>query len=279
MNEILLCTDLDRTLIPNGSQPESAIARSLFSRFVQRDDVKLVYVTGRHKELVEEAISTYDLPLPDYVVADVGANIYRVDQSGWHQMKNWCAHISVAWQGQSHKELYQKLKSIPQLKLQEAEKQRRHKLSFYVSLETELTNLMSQINALLTQANIQVNIIWSIDEAENIGLLDILPASANKLMAISFLMKQQDFMLRNTIFAGDSGNDMDVLVSEIPSVLVANAHDEIKKMLETVSEEKLYTAQGGYLGMNGNYSAGILEGVAHYLPEVDLWLRKQSAIL
>jgi hypothetical protein len=30
----------------------------------------------------------------------------------------------------------------------------------------------------------------------------------------------------------------------------------------------LYLARGGLLEMNGNYSAGILEGVAHYHPEL-----------
>jgi len=32
-------------------------------------------------------------------------------------------------------------------------------------------------------------------------------------------------------------------------------------------------ATGGYLGMNGNYSAGIIEGIAHFWPEIDAWLR------
>jgi hypothetical protein len=30
---------------------------------------------------------------------------------------------------------------------------------------------------------------------------------------------------------------------------------------------QLYIARGGYNGMNGNYSAGILEGIAHYHPQ------------
>jgi len=36
--------------------------------------------------------------------------------------------------------------------------------------------------------------------------------------------------------------------------------------------DRLYIAQGGALGMNGNYSAGILEGVLHYVPEAKAWL-------
>jgi hypothetical protein len=44
----------------------------------------------------------------------------------------------------------------------------------------------------------------------------------------------------------------------------------------SAQQDTLYVAQGGYLGMNGNYSAGILEGLAHYWPEVDTWLREQK---
>jgi hypothetical protein len=35
---------------------------------------------------------------------------------------------------------------------------------------------------------------------------------------------------------------------------------------------QLYIAQGGFLGMNGNYSAGILEGLAHYHPYTREWM-------
>ena len=100
----------------------------------------------------------------------------------------------------------------------------------------------------------------------------MLPVSANKLHAIRFLMQQQGFGQENTVFAGDSGNDLDVLLSSISAVLVANADEEVKRLAEQAHKGTLYIAEGGYLGMNGNYSAGILEGIAHYRPEVDSWL-------
>lgn len=34
----------------------------------------------------------------------------------------------------------------------------------------------------------------------------------------------------------------------------------------------LCLACGGFLGMNGNYAAGVLEGLAHLLPEVGEWI-------
>ena len=38
---ILICTDLDRTLLPNGKQPESPGARAAFTRLVSRPEVTL----------------------------------------------------------------------------------------------------------------------------------------------------------------------------------------------------------------------------------------------
>ena len=132
---------------------------------------------------------------------------------------------------------------------------------------------MSDMHAILVDQLICANLIWSIDELANTGLLDVLPASASKRHAIEYLMEQLDFSLANTVFAGDSGNDMAVLTSPIQSVLVANASDEVRnearqQALNLGQNEALYFAAGNFLGMNGNYSAGILEGVAHYLPEV-----------
>lgn len=276
MKRYLLCTDLDRTLIPNGVQPESSAARARFERLVKREDMTLVYVSGRHRTLIEQAIAEFGLPQPDFAIADVGSTIYQVDAAGWRQWAKWEEQIAPDWCNLSHDELYRSLSVFPALTLQEGEKQGRHKLSFYVPLQIDAQALLVEMDTQLREAGIRANLIWSIDEAAGTGLLDVLPASAGKLHAIRFLMQQQDFSLSSTVFAGDSGNDLDVLLSNIPAVLVANADAEVRQQAATAGAATLYVAHGGYLGMNGNYSGGILEGVAHYWPEVDVWLRKQD---
>lgn len=276
MKRFLLCTDLDRTLIPNGMQPESPAAKERFERLVSLDAVTLAYVTGRHRALIEQAIAEFDLPQPDFAIADVGTTIYQIDSSGWRLWEEWDAQIAPDWQGLSHDDLYGLLSVFPALRLQEEEKQNRHKLSFYVPLETDAQKLLREIDARLKYGDIKANLIWSIDEKAGLSLLDVLPSSANKLHAIRFLMQQQGFHEKNTIFAGDSGNDLDVLMSGIPAVLVANADAEVKKMSADADKDTFYIAKGGYLGMNGNYSAGILEGIAHYLPEVNAFLRESD---
>ena len=78
------------------------------------------------------------------------------------------------------------------------------------------------------------------------------------------------------------GNDLPVLVSEIPAVLVANASADVRGEALALAEsgnaiDALYVAQGGFMGMNGNYTAGVLEGVVHYRPEICNWLTDPGA--
>jgi hypothetical protein len=277
MTKLLLCTDLDRTLLPNGTQPESALARKKFNQLASRNEVTLVYVSGRDKLLVQQAIKNYHIPLPDFVVADVGSTIYQVENEKWSCLDKWDAVIENDWNGKSNNDLQELLKNFSDIRIQEHAKQKPHKLSYYVPLYTEHESLLSEITSCFDKEGVKANLIWSVDDATSIGLLDILPASANKKHAIEFLMREYNFSLNETVFAGDSGNDTSVMASPIHSILVANATENVKaKALEQAQKNgesgSLYIAKGNFFAMNGNYSAGILEGVVHYIPVVESWL-------
>ena len=272
---LLICTDLDRTLIPNGEQPESPEARPLFRQLVSNPQITLVYVTGRDRVLIQEAIAEYKLPIPNFVIADVGSTIYEIKNNQWLRLTDWDEQISVDWKYKTQSDLVPFFTDFDHIKLQEITKQGLHKLSYYVSLEAELEPIIIKIRSKLETEKIQANIIWSIDEKAQIGLLDILPISANKYHAIAYLMKTQNFTLDNTIFAGDSGNDLDVLISPIKSILVANAHLEVKETIQSEIEQtglkdSIYIAQGQSSKLNGNYIAGILEGIFHYFPDLQI---------
>ena len=273
MDKYLICTDLDRTLIPNGTQPESPMARNYFSQLVASERVILVYVSGRDKALVAQAIKTYELPSPDFVIGDVGTNIYDMRDSAWSIFTKWHEVISPDWNGYSRIELSHLLEDIRDLRLQEHRKQNRYKCSYYFPLHIARGTIENTIQQRLKERQIQANLIWSIDEPASIGLLDILPISASKLHAIEFLRHHLDILLEKTIFAGDSGNDLAVMTSPIPSVLVANAAPDVSLEAENAVKDSgaansLYVATGTFHEMNGNYSAGILEGIDHFYPEL-----------
>jgi len=275
---LLLCTDLDRTLLPNGPQTESPGARDRFAALVHRPEVSLAYVSGRHSEMVRDAIAEYDLPLPDFVIGDVGTTMYHIAPDGrWRPLQAWETEIERDWAGLSHSELHTLLRNLPDLRPQESAKQNRCKLSYFVPQDCHREALEAAIRTRLESAGVKANLIWSIDDLKNIGLLDILPARASKMHAVQALMSLDGFDYSGTVFCGDSGNDIEVLASPIPAVLVANAREDVRETARRLAEEmgngsRLYCAQGCFMGMNGNYSAGMLEGIAHYHPRTLAWM-------
>jgi sucrose-6F-phosphate phosphohydrolase len=280
MKTILLCSDLDRTLIPNGAEDESPRARQLFAHLAAHPQLQLAYVSGRDKNLVREAIAGFALPEPDFVIGDVGTTIYQVDGDQWRMNQGWQREIGKDWHGHDHDGITTLLAGMvgKDLELQPPEKQNRYKASYYTDPSIDPRTLKQQISDLLEGHDIATHIIWSRDDAEQIGLLDILPRRANKLQAIRFLMTDKAFEESNIVFAGDSGNDLDVLVSGFQAILVNNAAEDVRqtaihRLAEAGHNDRLYLAKGDFMGLNGNYAAGVLEGLAHFFPETADWIR------
>jgi len=278
VDRLLVCTDLDRTLIPNGPESESPQARRCFAALVAHSEVTLAYVSGRDRSLVEKAIVNYCLPVPEFVVSDVGTTIYQLaDNSRWEQQSAWEEEIAQDWAGSNHADLKALLHDLPDLRLQEPAKQNRFKLSYYVPLQSDREALAAVIRHRLKTAGTRARLIWSTDDPQGIGLLDILPARASKYHAVEALMKLHGFNDANTVFCGDSGNDIEVLASHIPAVLVANARPDVRELARRLADEtghadRLYIARGGFLEMNGHYSGGMLEGIVHFHPQALEWL-------
>lgn len=281
MEPILLCSDLDRTLLPNGRQPASEKAYRLLHRLRRRPEFLLAYVSGRDKTLLQRAIADYDIPLPDYAIGDVGTTIYEPGKN-WQCREDWGLETAGDWAGHTRQSLESLLTDITSLRLQEPDKQNTLKLSYYTQPDIDRLRLERQLEARLDEQGVQASIIFSIDEKRNLGLLDILPRRATKVHAIRFIMKIEGIAESRTVFAGDSGNDVAALTSGLNGILVKNAHDDVKEeVCRTIRakglEDRFYAARGDFLGMNGNYCAGVLEGLAHFLPETIDWMTATSS--
>jgi len=205
----------------------------------------------------------------------------RSTEDGWEPIAEWEREIAADWAGHDHAEIKSMLSGISDLRLQEGSKQNAFKLSYYFPMHSDLPALNSAIDQRLRANGVTARQIWSSDEPAGIGLLDVVPAHASKRHAIEALMHMQGFDLDSTVFCGDSGNDIEVLASPIRSVLVANAQPQVRELAlrlatEAGHRDSLYIATGGFLGMNGNYSAGMLEGIAHFFPSVSEWLVADS---
>ena len=265
-NSIFICTDLDRTLIPNGDQSLSEGALDVFKDICLSDNIQLCYVTGRNLNLTNKAIVEYELPIADFLICDVGASAYYRQNNKYTIDNHWKHEIESDWNGMDINLIHELLDDISDLLLQEKDNQSIFKLSYYTKNKPE--SQIKEINKRLKLINVNVNIISSYDEISCRYLIDILPRSVSKLHAINYLMEKNGDTYDNTIFCGDSGNDLDVFTSGIPSILVKNAHQDIIDKINTYEKSgaalNIYKAKGDYFHLNGNYVAGILEGLSHF---------------
>ncbi|MBF0426389.1 MAG: HAD-IIB family hydrolase [Magnetococcales bacterium] len=273
---LFLCTDLDRTLLPNGHVPEPSGARELFRALVSHPAVTLAYVSGRNQPQMREAIADWNLPAPKWAICDVGATIFRVTGETWHPWTAWNDAIASDWRGMDSWQVAPLLQGIEGLRKQPETQQNRHKLSYYADPESDSARLRAAVLARLVPHGVRATVIWSIEELENIGMLDVLPAGASKLHAIQFVRAHLGFTPEETLFAGDSGNDLEALCGPLPAVLVANARPEVRaeatRRIQNASHPTaLFFAGRGIRGLGGDYAAGILEGVMHHHPHAATW--------
>lgn len=277
---LFVCTDLDRTLMPNGLQPESPEARPLFRVVASKPGVTVAYVSGRSQALQHEAIQRYGLPQPDFAIGDVGTTVYRIHGGRWEPWEDWSREIAQDWQDVRSDELSALVGEPAPLRLQEPERQNDFKLSYYAPADFDARAYREWLQETLAArgaAELRIAVVWSVDETRRLGLLDLIPDRATKLHAVEFLIRALDRDRARTLYAGDSGNDLPVLASSIPSVLVRNAREDVRREALRLAEAnrhgaRLYLARGGLKGMNGNYAAGLLEGMVHFFPETEHWL-------
>lgn len=262
----ILATDLDRTLLPNGSWQADPQAIPLFNRLVEETDVCLVYVTGRNLELTEQAISKYGIRYPDMLCSDVGTTIrHRVGDS-WRRDHGWEQALqskSPRWDAAG---VAGALSVVPGLERQAAQHQSAFKQSYHLAHDGREA-LLNAIRQRLA-ACFDETVIYSFDSASGLGLLDILPRSATKRTALEYLAGQAGIALEDVVFCGDSGNDLDALTAHFSGVLVRNAdaqlREGVRRELEHNPGLRAYFARGDFHGLNGNYTSGVIEGCVHY---------------
>jgi len=262
----ILATDLDRTLLPNGSWPKDPGAIALFNELTEVHDVVVVYVTGRNLALTEAAIREFGIRHPHALIGDVGTSLRTWDVDDWRADDGWSAHVdrsSPAWDAQA---IRGALAGIEGLVEQEREHCGPYKQSYYVD-HANRERVLERVNDII-KGRYDEAIVYSFDSQSGDGLLDFLPRSANKQTALEYLAEQSGIQKSDVVFCGDSGNDLHPLTAGFCGVLVKNADEQLVAGVNAAVAAnpglKVYFAQGGYKGLNGYYTGGVIEGAYHY---------------
>jgi len=262
----VLATDLDRTLLPNGRWESDSESIRLFNELTEKNNVLVIYVTGRNLALTEQAIDQYGVRYPDILCGDVGTTIRKYGNGEWSFDKGWIEHVrrhSPRWDAVAIKKAVAVIDGMWE---QESEHLNQFKQSYYVKHEKK-DWVLSEVEKLIKGKFDEV-IIYSFDSQDGKGLLDFLPASATKQTALEYLAKEYGLDKAEIVFCGDSGNDIFPLTAGFRGVLVKNADDQlvsnVKEAMTQNPELQVYFAKGGFNGLNGNYTSGVIEGAYHY---------------
>lgn len=253
----LLATDMDRTLLPNGLQKAVPQALERFRAWASGRRAQLAYVTGRHHDLARAVLAEYRLPEPDWLVCNVGTEIYPAGCA--EPVAEWQRRLARGFDAEAVRERAAGL--LPEARLQEAPKQSPLKVSFYTKVPEEPAVEEARLEADLAEAGLAARVIVSHDETAEMGLVDFLAPGSGKASALGYLRERTDLGAEQTLFAGDSGNDADALLSGVCGILVGNAtaavREQIRQWAAETPEARVYFAERPY-------TAGILEGMVHY---------------
>jgi sucrose-6F-phosphate phosphohydrolase len=262
----ILATDLDRTLLPNGSWESDSEAISLFNDLTEKHGVLVVYVTGRNLALTENAIKEFGIRYPNILCSDVGTCIRKYEDGEWKFDDGWIDHIkreSPKWDAMAIRDAVAVIDGVRE---QESEHLNQFKQSYYVEHEKN-DQVLKKVNELVKGKFDEV-IVYSFDSQDGKGLLDFLPASATKQTALEYVAETFGAANEDVVFCGDSGNDIFPLTAGFCGVLVKNADEQlvenVKKAMNKNPELKVYFAKGNFKGLQGYYTSGVIEGACHY---------------
>lgn len=255
----MLASDMDGTFIPLADQPTNRTDLIKIEEII-KGKICLAYVTGRHLSSVQAAIKEYQLPIPSFIICNVGTELYREVDGDFVFVENYHHELEsiISMYPKSH--VISLLDKFDALQLQEEAKQGDFKTSYYCD-QSLLSEVGEKTKEALRKENAPYEIISSVDPFNQDGLVDVLPTGVNKSFALHWLVKEEGLHPDEVIFCGDSGNDLAALAGGFRGVLVQNSPEQLvleaKALLGAKFDTHFYKAKK-------QATSGVLEGLLFY---------------
>lgn len=256
-----MMTDLDGTMFDpglSGPTPNASAAFGLLENCLASAGAELVYITGRHLELVEEAIAKYGLPYPAMLAVDAGSAIYLRGDGFWQKSEEWASHLRKTWKPEYTPALHKVIMQLDECRLQPESRQGEFKRSYwaahrYNDVDVQRT-LDVQVKAIADDA-----IQALVSKGPEGLLIDLLPGNGAKDDAGEFIAAMLGLSMERVFFSGDSGNDRRMLLK--PGVMAAYVGDPAKPFAEEL--RTTYASSNVYLASRRNIF-GVIESLEHY---------------
>lgn len=235
----VLATDLDGTFLGGTERAR----RALTQHFRDDPERRLLYVTGRSSRSVMELVADGTLPAPDAMICDVGTFVANADGTPYDGVV--MQDLSTSW-GDRSNVVRAAFADLRGLRLQEHFGP--HRVSFYYDDANALPEAQARAEALGCDGLASDN-----------RFFDVLPRGINKGTTLKRLMQQWDVPTEAVLVAGDTLNDLAMLVSGYPAVVVGNAESALLSRLPDLSQLVRAQAHG---------CDGIIEALRHFGVEV-----------
>lgn len=200
---VVLATDLDGTFLGGSA---SARAR-LTAHFRDHAERTLLYVTGRSSRSVTHLVGEGTLPRPDAMISDVGSFVAHGDGTPFEGPL--LDGIRAAWDDRSAS-VRAAFADLAGLRLQEYFGP--HRVSYYYDTPDVLPEARARAEALGCDGLVSDN-----------KYFDVLPRGVNKGSTLRRLMQEWGVPDAAVLVAGDTLNDLSMLASGLPAVVVGNA--------------------------------------------------------
>ena len=282
----LLAYDMDGTTVYNPTKADNGLpqdyveALPIFRRLHAPPERHMIYITGRDQQGISEGIERCDLPQVELAVGMVGTALYERIAGELVENPSWTAEIQRVTPGWS-------INTIVDFMARQGDKgicpqdeherwQGRFKSSWYVrptdrmlkqygTAAAATEHVAREVESILRAITAckDLTVVDSFDSTREVGLIDVLPAKATKHGALEFVrIKLFSISKEQTLVAGDTGNDLDLLTGSYYAVLVGNAKADVKKRASALASangigDKLYIAKRHTI-------LGIIEGIEHH---------------
>lgn len=237
----LFSSDLDGTILGN---PESALRfKHAWEALPKRSRPILVFNSGRLVEDMLQLVGDGVLPVPDYLIGGVGTQLH--DVRAVSEMAKFHRHLKRGW---NLKKVEQVMSKFSAIQPQPAQYLHEFKSSWYY--EHASIEQIAIVQKALKKAGLDVQIVYSSSRD-----LDVLPAAANKGGALKWLTSELGIDLKQTLVAGDTGNDASMFV--IPGVKSMVPENAMPELLEATVHLQVYHSRQVM-------ADGVLDGLEHF---------------
>ena len=212
---MVLATDLDGTFL-GGSDAD----RDTLYDWVRahRDTVGLVFVTGRDPAFIADLCGSGRVPWPEYVVGDVGTTIAHVDpDNGITPIPKLEEDIAALW-GDLGPTVRNRLHGHPGLTVQDT--------AFRYRVSYDMDPDRFDTRALDIVADLGADTIISDNR-----YFDVLPRGISKGPSLLRLIDHLNVDPARVLAAGDTLNDLSMLVAGTPAVAVGGAEQALLEKL------------------------------------------------